>query len=151
MNDMIPTPDGGYAIAAMSPEAIDKTRQLEADLLNLDQHQLAMRHDLHFGVYTRTLFLQGGQVLSSALMKVATTMIVVGNARIFIGEAAPLVLEGYNVITCSAGRKVAVAADGDVFMSTYFATEAKTREEAEREATDEILAEGLAVENITGE
>lgn len=146
-----PIPDTG-TIKTMSPEAIAKVRRLEGDLLKHYQIDLPVQHTLHGGIYTRTLWAPAGVPFTSALLKVPTTLIIWGTVDAFFDNYIGAVrFEGYNVIAASAGRKCAFYPITDVFLSASFRTDAKTKEEAEAEATDEWIATGLPVTNVTGE
>lgn len=158
--DLMRKPSGG-SISAMSPDAIAKVRQLEVENLKRPQLKLATLETLHGGLYTRSLHLPAGKfsdgvvattLLTGALIKIATTLIVQGDAMVFLGQRA-IRVSGYQVITASAGRKQAFFAIEDTFVSMAFPTRATTVEEARREFTDEheLLAAGLPVTNITGE
>lgn len=147
-------------IPAMSPAAIAKVCALETDLAKRPQIAIPISHTLHGGVYTRTLLLpvKGDLkgVLTGALIKIATTVIVSGDVIVFVGDDT-IRLRGYNVIPASANRKQAFIALTDTYITMIFETKAKTIKEAEDEFTDDglLLTSRLpdAVNNIviTGE
>jgi hypothetical protein len=120
----------------MSHAAIKKVRRFEADLLANPQPFLATHHTLHAGIYTRTVKLRAGSRLTGALIKIPTTLTLVGDVTVFVGDDT-IELSGYNVLAASAGRKQAFVAHTDVALTMMFATQAKTIEEAENEFTDE--------------
>lgn len=123
-------------LPAMSSDGIDKVQRLQARLLLHKQPDLATHHTLHAGLYTRTVKLSAGQVVTGALIKVATTLTVCGDVTVFIGDQA-VKLTGYNVIPASAGRKQAFIAHSDTWLTMAFVTDASTVEQAEDEFTDE--------------
>ena len=124
------------AIPAMSPHAIDNVRRLEEITLACPQVAIATGHILHAGMYARTITIPAGVVLTGALIKIATLLIVQGDAIVYV-EGGPLALHGYNVLPADAGRKQAFVAQTDVSLTMIFPTQAKTVEEAENEFTDE--------------
>lgn len=123
-------------LPAMSQGAIEKVSRLEADLLCQPQPALMTHHVLHGGMYSRTIRIPAGGVITGALIKVATTLIVVGDVTVFIGDDE-IKLQGYNAIPASAGRKQAFIANADTYLTMIFRTAAKTIEQAEDEFTDE--------------
>lgn len=124
-------------IPAMSLEAIDKVRQIEAVAMEYPQCELAITHTIHSGVYTRTVMIPEGVMITGALIKIPTTLIVHGDVVVFLGEEI-IELDGYNVLTASAGRKQAFMAKTVTHLTMLFATDSETVEEAEREFTDEF-------------
>lgn len=141
------------AIAPMTPEQVARVREVEDYMLATQpQFALKMHHVLHAGLYARTCHLPANCVMTGALIKLATLMIIEGNALIWLGEEGREV-KGYTVLTASAGRKQAFRAITDTKITMIFPTQAKTVAEAEREFTDEWerLAPGEAETVITGE
>lgn len=124
------------AIPAMTPGAIGKIRQFETHLRALPQCPLDTDHVLHAGVYTRTVMLPAGVVITGALIKVATILAVSGDCTVSLGDEV-IRVTGFHVIAAAAGRKQAFAVHKDTFLSMSFATSARSVEEAEREFTDE--------------
>lgn len=124
-------------LPAMTPEAIDKVRRLEAfSLMHCAQVEFPTEHLIHGGMYARTLHMRAGEVLTGALLKVPTVLIVAGDCTVFIGEEA-IELRGYAVLPGSAGRKQVFLAHTDVSMTMLFPSQAKTTADCEREFTDE--------------
>lgn len=123
-------------IPSMSNAAIDKVRQLEKITLQAPQVDIRTTHSLHSGVYTRTIMIPAGVILTGALIKIPTTLIVCGRTTVFIGDQ-PKDIDGYNVIAASANRKQAFVAHDDTYITMIFCTNAKTVEEAEEQFTDE--------------
>lgn len=144
------------AIPAMTEEAIDKVRDLEATCLTLPQEKIVTHHVLHGGMYSRTITIPAGILLTGALIKIPTMLIVEGDAVVYLGDNS-VELTGYNVLPASANRKQAFAAKTDTNLTMIFPTNAKTVEDAEAEFTDQadMLFSRLSAETnkivITGE
>lgn len=126
----------GQLLPAMRAEDVERVRQLESDLLSAPQPSLTTRHVLHGGMYSRTIHLPAGAVITGALVKVATTLIINGRVSVFIGSEV-IELAGYNVIPASAGRKQAFLAHAEADLTMIFPTKSRTIQEAEDEFTDE--------------
>lgn len=143
-------------VPAMSSEAIAKVRQLETVISALPQTPISTHHILHGGIYARTVMIPAGMVITGALIKVPTTLVICGDCTVHIGDESVRV-QGYNVFAASAGRKQAFIAHTDLFLTMSFATAAQTVEDAEDEFTDEahlLISRSPAAENhvlITGE
>lgn len=143
-------------LPAMTQEAIDKVRSLEAVSLALcEQVEFPTEHLIHGGMYARTLHMKAEQVLTGALLNLPTVLIVAGDCAVFIGEET-IELRGYSVLPGSAGRMQAFLAHTNLSMTMLFPTKAKTVAEAELELTDdcELLMTNRQVEvqtTITGE
>lgn len=124
-------------IAPMSAAAIDQVARLEdASLAHMPQVQIPVDHCLHAGLYQRTIMIPAGVVLTGALIKIATLLIVAGDCIVHT-EGGPIELHGYHVLQASAGRKQAFVALTDTHLTMLFPTSAGTVEEAEREFTDD--------------
>jgi len=125
------------AIPAMSDEVISKVRTLEQTVFEQEQLALVTNHLLHGGLYMRTIKMLAGSVLTGALVKIPTTLIVNGVVSVYMGDKTKL-FSGYNVIPASGGRKQAIYAYADSDLTMVFPTAAKTIQEAEEEFTDEL-------------
>lgn len=125
------------ALPAMTTNGIDKVRRIEKVAATLPQVSLLTDHVLHAGMYARTIHVPAGVMITGALIKVPTVLMLHGNAAVYIGEEVPLRCVGYNVLTAAAGRKQAFVAETDICLTMIFPTDAKTVEEAEAEFTDE--------------
>lgn len=123
-------------IPAMTEAAINKVYALEAANSQQPQIAIATSHLFHGGIYARTIMLRAGTLLTGALIKRATTLIISGDIFIFIGAKTQF-LRGYNVLPASANRKQVFIALTDTNMTMFFPTKARTVEEAEEEFTDE--------------
>lgn len=124
-------------VPASTRAAVSKVQALEAHVARLPQIGLTTRHVIHAGVYARTITIPAGVVLTGALIKRATLLIVSGVVQVFTGEESVLI-EGYHVIPASAGRKTAYFALEDTDLTMVFPTNARTVQEAEREFTDDV-------------
>jgi len=78
-----------------------------------------------------------GVLITGVLIKIATLLIVQGDALVYIG-GEPTRLNGYNVVPAAAGRKQAFIAESDVYLTMIFPTDALDVDEAERQFTDEV-------------
>lgn len=149
MHDIIPL---HARLAPATPEAIDKVRQLTEVSKQLPHVPFAIEHMLHAGMYTRTTRLPPGTVVTAALIKIPTVLIIVGACRVYNNDEL-IDVSGYTVLPGSAGRKVAFVTLSEVAMSMMFPTTVKTVAEAEREFTDEYeqLVADRHIVLITGE
>lgn len=139
------------AIASMTPEAIDKVRQLEARTAELEQVEIPTDHVLHGGMYARTIKIPAGVLLTGALIKRTTMLVISGHVTVFVGEGS-IEVRGYQVLPASAGRKQAFLAHADTFVTMLFPSGAASVEAAENEFTDEagrLLSRRQACESIT--
>jgi hypothetical protein len=124
-------------IAAMGDAAIENVRRLESLASELPQVAIATDHVIHAGMYARTVMVPAGVMITGVLIKIATLLIVHGDAVVYV-DGGPMRLRGYNVLPASAGRKQAFVAQTDTHLTMIFASDAKTAAEAERQFTDEI-------------
>jgi len=134
MSALMPT---GGALPASTEDGLALVREIEERVLSGDQVELRTQHVLHAGLYARTICVPAACVLTGALIKIPTLLIVSGRASVLMGDGEEVVIEGYNVLAASAGRKQAFIAHDDTYVTMVFATTARTVEEAEREFTDE--------------
>ena len=130
----------GLAVPAMNLDAVAGVRDLERHLLALPQTPIETRHLLHSGMYARTILIPAGTALTSALIRVATVLVIAGDTLVTLGEES-VRLTGYHVLPAAAGRKTAFATIADTRVTMIFPTTARTVEEAEAEFTEE--ADGL--------
>lgn len=124
------------SVPAMSASAIETVRKLESYTLQAPQTKIPTSHIFHAGVYARTIMIPAGVILTGALIKIATMLIVQGDCIVYIGDQARE-LHGYHVLAASPGRKQAFIAIKDTHMTMFFSTNAKNVEQAEDEFTDE--------------
>lgn len=143
------------SIPAMTNEAIEKVRALEAQAALQPQIDIPTQHQIHAGTYARTIMIPAGAMITGAQIRIATTLIVSGDAIAYIG-AETMRITGHKVIAASAHRKQAFVALTDTYLTMIFATQATTIEQAEEEFTDEAhklisRSSGLNTITITGE
>lgn len=128
---------GNACLPAMTQDQINKVEVLEHFSRALcEQENIPTEHLIHGGMYARTVHMPVGTVLTGALLKLPTVLIVAGDCAVFIGEET-IELRGYSVLPGSAGRKQAFLAHTDVSMTMLFPTQATTVAQAEQEFTDE--------------
>ena len=125
------------AIPPMTLEAIEGVRKLENILSLLPQKLVCTHHVLHGGMYSRTMRIPAGFMITGALIKVPTLLIIEGDALVWTGEEHVL-LEDYNIIPAHQNRKQVFVARTDVLLTMIFATKATTIEQAEEEFTDDF-------------
>jgi hypothetical protein len=133
---MIPARVYPLEITPMSAAALAKVTALQNIVAQAPQIDMPTQHVFHAGMYARTICLPAGCVLTGALIKIATLLIVSGDATVFTG-ADPVRLTGLHVVPASAGRKQAFIAHSDTHITMIFTTQAATVDAAEREFTDE--------------
>lgn len=133
-------------LPATRPEVLDAIYALETiSLERCEQLGVATEHLLHAGMYVRTLRIpwneridrEGGVVLTGALVKPATVLVICGPTQVLDGDGRWCELDGYNVMAGSAGRKQVFWTRGPVVMTMMFPTTAQTVEQAEAEFTDD--------------
>ena len=121
-------------LSPASSEWLEQVERVEALSLTTPQLPLVTEHLFHAGMYARTARIPAGSILTGALMRIATVLVIHGNAT-FHEEGHRLWIEGYAVIPGSAGRKTLLVAYSPVEMTMLFPTKAKTVREAEIEFT----------------
>lgn len=121
---------------AMTDEAVSKVRAVESFLREVEQVPIQTTHHFHAGLYARTISLKKGMVITGALVKIPTLVIVSGDASVFIGGET-IRVTGYKPVPASAGRKQIIYAHEDTDLTMLFASDAKSVEEAESQFTDE--------------
>ena len=111
-------------------------RELERAALVLPQTPIPTEHVFHAGMYARTIRIPAGVMLTGALIKIPTILIVSGDVLIY-GKDGPQRCAGYHVALGQCGRKQAFYAIQDTYLTMLFPTGATTVDAAEREFTDE--------------
>ncbi len=124
------------AIPAISDEALARMTEFERRVLEAPQVPVRTDHVLHAGLYVRTLFMPKGTVITGALVKVATVLVVQGDVIVAVGDGTSR-LAGHAVLAAAAHRKQAFVALEDSYVTMSFPTRVRTIEEAEAEFTDE--------------
>lgn len=134
-----PIPDTG-SIRTMTPQEIDEVRLVEGARSELPQVPIETFHLLHFGIYSRLILLHGTLkapvLITGVLVRKGTTLHMHGDVEVWLGDHSRR-YSGFNMLPAMPGRKQMFVAFSDVHLSMSFRTDAKTREEAEREFTDE--------------
>lgn len=123
-------------ITAMCESSVAKVRALESMLSTMPQEEMPTDHIIHGGMYSRTITVKAGCILTGALINVPTILIVNGNVTVFANNETHE-LRGYNVLAASAHRKQAFVAHEDTQLTMIFATQSKNVGDAEDEFTDE--------------
>lgn len=124
------------SLPAMTSEAVDQSRRVEARMLDMPQINLPVSHALHAGMYHRTITIPAGIAITGALIRVPTLLIVDGECEVFTGSEVAR-LSGHHVLQCQPHRKQVFMAHTDTHLTMIFPTNAATVEEAENEFTDE--------------
>ena len=119
-----------------SIEYLEKLCVVEQKVREMKQITVQTEHVLHAGMYARTVRLDANVLIVGVLIKRPTMLVVRGSAWVFAGERW-YVINGYNVIPASAGRKQMYVTAAPTEITMMFPTKAKTVEEAEAEFTDE--------------
>lgn len=123
-------------INEMTTAEIERVRKAEQIVKRAAQEQVETIHTIHSGVYTRTIMIPAKCVLTGALIKIPTTLIVAGKATVYVGDKF-VGVNGYRVFAASAHRKQMFITDEDTWLTMIFRTDAKTVYDAEEEFTDE--------------
>lgn len=131
VNDLVPV-----GLLPASPETLAMMEELQEWNLKRPQVRIDVVHKFHAGTYSRTMRVPAGVLLTAALVKIPTLLIISGKCRV-LTEGGYINFDGYYVIEAPAGRKMACLAFTDTWATMIFATKATTVEEAEREFTDE--------------
>ena len=137
----------------MSDESIEQAVEAERVLKSLPQVFITTDHILHAGVYIRTVMIPKDVVITGALMKRSTNLIISGHVLVFIGNDKVREYKGYNIITASSNRKQVFIAKEDTYLTMFFATKVDNIEDAEEEFTNEIdilmSRHPIGINNIT--
>lgn len=123
-------------MSTLSSSPVAAAALTEVAWRELPQERVPIVHSLHGGVYTRTARLRAGVAITSALIKVPTTLVVHGKLAV-MGEHSWQVYDGTHVLVAYAGRKQVMRAIQDTTITMIFPTQARTVAEAEAEFTDE--------------
>ncbi len=124
-------------IPPTSMAGIERVKELDALIKSVEQVAIPTHHVIHAGVYSRTICVPKGVVLTAVLTKIPTTLVVSGHVSILVGDSEECEFKGYGVFGASAHRKQAYIAHEDTYLTMSFKTDARTVEEAEEAFTDE--------------
>lgn len=127
------------SLPAMTSSDVEKVQGLESYLLGIEQVDIQTQHHFHAGLYSRTIRVPAGVMITGALIKIPTLLILSGHVTVFIGGDS-IELQGYHIVPGQAGRKQVFLAHADTDLTMTFATQAKTVDEAESEFTDQPTA-----------
>ena len=125
-----------YSIHSMSEEDIRRVEKLEQFSFDGPQLEIETTHTLHGGLYARTVFLPKCTLITGALIKIETALILAGYLCFYKSDT-PSYYRGYHVLPAGKNRKSAVIALEDSHMTMLFPTSASSVTEAEQEFTDE--------------
>lgn len=121
----------------MTQNAIRNVFEIEKRMLSCPQVQIKTVHVLHAGMYARTIVMPVDIYLTGALVKIATLLMISGDAEVLIGDGISTRITGTVVLPASAGRKQMFRTYAETTITMAFPTAATTVEEAEREFTDQ--------------
>lgn len=107
------------------------------ECMGREQTPIHTEHLIHAGIYARTITMPPKTVLVGTLIKIPTTVIMVGTARVWIGKEWVKV-EGYAVLPASAHRKQMFISESAFIITMIFPTDARSIEAAEAEFTSEV-------------
>jgi hypothetical protein len=124
------------ALPPTPPEIVEWIREVEGRAREFEQLEVKTEHLLHAGMYARTVHLPAMGHFTNVLIKIPTLLVVSGYCYMLAGGKWAR-LTGYNVFAASAGRKQICITKEPTDVTMFFATDAKTVEEAEAEFTDE--------------
>lgn len=123
-------------VPQMSPEMIDKVRQVEHLAKRYPQLKIPVQHYLHGGMYVRTVTLPAGVMITGAHITIETNLVVHGHAMVHTGTQW-IECQGYKVIPAEANRKQIFVAITDVNLTMFFPTSAENVKDAEEQFTSE--------------
>ena len=134
MNNIV----GSKILPPTSAKTIDRIKQVEVLANQEDQVDIETQHIFHAGVYTRSLCVPAGVMITGALIKIPTTLTISGDCIVLMGNDERIQVKGFMVMPASAGRKMIFIAQTDTYMSMQFKTDKLTVKEAELEFTDDV-------------
>lgn len=127
-------------VPACTSDMLKATRALETFLKQLPQVYLEPEEILHAGCYVRTVRVPKGIILTGALIKAPTVLIVSGKMRMTVGNEVKVV-DGYEIFQGAKGRKTVFESLEDAVITMFFATDAPDFKSALGEVVDEQLQE----------
>lgn len=128
------------SVPACTQTTLAVARNIESLLKACPQIYLEPEEHLHAGLYARTIRVPAGVVLTGALIKIPTLLIVSGEVMMSVGDQVKR-YTGTNIFEGSAGRKTVFRAVDDVVITMAFASDASDFDEAVKQFTDEELQE----------
>ncbi len=133
---MIPCLNLGTLLGPMNQLAVARVSDFEQLSSTLPQVDMCVTQFIHAGMYVRTLCVPAEHVLTGALVRIPTVLVVNGDVNVWTGEAFNR-LTGHHALQCEANRKQVFRAFTDTWLTMSFPTKAKTVKEAEEEFTAE--------------
>lgn len=127
-------------LTACTADQLAMVREVEDRIRRAPQVYIPVDESLHEGVYTRVAHVPANIVLTGALMKVPTTLLIFGWCVLTRGDHL-ITVNGFAGFKASAGRKTVFRTYGATDIVMSFATKAKSLEEARKEFTDDKLQE----------
>lgn len=126
------------SIPSMRESEIERVRAIEAySAANRVQVKIEIEHQLHAGMYVRTCKMMSDCLLTGALIKVPTILIVSGFCSMYMGGRFRHI-SGYEVFYTEANRKAIFISETETFLTMCFPTQAKTVKDAEEQFTNEV-------------
>ena len=116
----------------MNELEINRVYELEKLSMLLPQVGIATDHLIHAGMYARTIVIPKDVILTGALIKVATILIINGDVNVNGTR-----FTGYNVLAANKNRKQAFHALEDTSLTMIFRTDVDNVADAEEEFTEE--------------
>lgn len=98
-----------------------------------DDAGIRISHVLHAGCYARTAFVPAGVLFVSNQVMVPTVVVISGDCLLTDTDKA-VRIQGYEVLAGAQRRQAVFRTLKDTYITAFFATNAKTVAEAEREA-----------------
>jgi len=123
-------------ITSMDEACIARVYEVEKVLLTMKQAEVVTDHLIHSGMYARTISMQPDQLLTGALIKIDTMLIINGDVSMSINGKMER-YTGYVVIAAMAGRKQVFLAHEYTTITMLFKTNSTDVEAIEQEFTDE--------------
>lgn len=125
-------------IPGMPASAIKMVRKVELLAMRQPQVDVNVKHFLHAGVYARTCTLPPKVMITGALVKIPTILVINGDVTYIVGcDQAPRRLIGYHVLGAEPNRKQIFVAMAETTITMLFPSDAKTVRQAEEQFTDE--------------
>lgn len=124
------------ALPATDEDTLAIINAAQEDCMNRDQLPIYTEHLLHAGMYSRTITMPPDSFLIGTMIKIPTTVVMVGTAKVLVGKEWQEI-SGYAVLPASAHRKQLFISESAFIITMIFPTSADSIEEAEDEFTSE--------------
>lgn len=135
MMNNFPIPIAGV-LKQMTLEETARVRAAEIYLKSQPQKDVPINHFIHAGMYQRSCIIPANVMITGALIKIPTILIVSGDCGVWLGNQF-IRVTGYKIFKAPANRKQIFIAKVDTTLTMLFPTSAKTVREAEEQFTDE--------------